>query len=109
MNTPELIFSDVLTYVDKAEKLLAEGKTHALQTLDATVDDLVEQLKQLTSAEIDEYAPEIEHLLERMKNLTQTMSAERNKAYDTLKSVTKHHHAAKAYLSAPITPNTPET
>ena len=101
MNAPELIFSDVMAYVDQAEKLLAAGNVRDLKALDETVDHLARRLRQLTADQITEYEPEIAHLRERMQALTQQMAGAQNQISEALKTVTSHHRAAKAYLSTP--------
>ena len=98
---PELLLGDVLTYIDQVEKLLAAGNTADLKTFDETVDALSLQLGQLTPVQLKEYAPEIEHLAERMTALTKTMEELRDKAGEHMTTVTSHHRAVKAYLSTP--------
>jgi hypothetical protein len=98
---PELLLGDILTYVDQAEKLLAEKNVEALTTLDTTVDVLCERLASLSVEHAKEYAPEIDHLVERMKTLTTRMQQARDKVGDDMNALTSHHRAARAYLSTP--------
>jgi len=101
MNDTELLFGDVLTYIEKAEKAIAADDVQALVLMNTAVVHMSERLLRLTPDQVNEYAPEIDHLRARLGVLTQTMEGVRDQVAEDITALGQHHRAARAYLSTP--------
>ncbi|MFM9889386.1 MAG: hypothetical protein ACKVOE_01890 [Rickettsiales bacterium] len=98
---PEQLLGDILSYVVAAEALLKVGDTVRLAGLDTVVDVLCQRVLALPAAESKEYAPELEHLNERLTQLAGAIEAAKAELGDDMDALDKRQRAAKAYLKKP--------
>jgi hypothetical protein len=101
MSDPEMVLSDILTYIERAEQSLAANDAMALAEMNALVDDLLQKLRMMTPPQVKEYMPEIEHLMARLSALTGGMASAQQQVGDAIGALSNHNKAARAYLSTP--------
>lgn len=99
--TPEGLLSDLLTYIEKAERLLQAGHMAELAGLNNVVDILCGKVLDMPAADSKEYAPELEHLNQRLSDLQQAMMATQKMMEENIDALDKRQRAAKAYLTTP--------
>ena len=94
---PEMLFVDILAYVDAADSMLAKREPLLLAGLDTAVEALCKRVMALAPADSKEYAPELEHLMARITQLQTNMVAMQDEIATTLKSVGVQKKANLAY------------
>ena len=71
----EVLFGDILAYVDAADAMLQKREPLLLAGLDTAVEALCKRVMELNPVQSKEYAPELEHLMERITKLQTNMEA----------------------------------
>jgi hypothetical protein len=94
---PELLFGDILAYVDAADAMLAKREPLLLAGLDTAVESLCKRVMELQPEQAKEYAPELEHLMARITQLQTSMETMREEIAATLQSVGVQKKANLAY------------
>jgi hypothetical protein len=100
-HSAEQLFTDINAYIDDAQKLLAENQIVSLAGLDTVVAALCKRIVGLEHAQGVEYASELKKLLARMGDLQDGMNKAKAEVITAIKTLGKHHKAARAYLSTP--------
>ncbi|MES2983779.1 MAG: hypothetical protein V4735_01160 [Pseudomonadota bacterium] len=97
--TPETLLGDILTYIEDAEKIVTARQTLSLAGLDATVDALCTRILTLVPEDAKEYAPELDHLMQRLTELQNRMVALQDELATTINSLGTRSKAARAYIN----------
>lgn len=98
---PELLFGDILAYVDAADAMVAARDAVSLVGLDTAVESLCKRVVAMNPEDGKEYAPELEHLMARITELQEKMLRLRDEVATTLQSVGVQKKANRAYNNAP--------
>jgi hypothetical protein len=98
---PELLFGDILAYVEAADAMVSARDTVSLAGLDTALEALCARVTAMDPNDGKEYAPELEHLMARINELQEKMLRLRDEVATTLQSVGVQKKANRAYNSAP--------
>ena len=93
----EQLFGDIMAYVDAANEMLVKREPVLLAGLDTAVESLCTRVMELKIEEAKEYAPELEHLMERITQLQTNMVTMQDEIASALKSVSVQQKANLAY------------
>jgi hypothetical protein len=93
----ELLFGDIMAYVDAADAMLQKREPLLLAGLDTAVEALCKRVMDLKIEEAKEYAPELEHLMARITQLQTNMVTMQDEIAATLQSVGVQKKANLAY------------
>ena len=96
-SSAEVLFGDILAYVDAADAMLAKREPLLLAGLDTAVEALCTRVMALKIEEAKEYTPELEHLMARITQLQASMKAMQGEIAATLKSASVQKKANLAY------------
>lgn len=99
--SPELLFGDILSYIEKAEALVTARDSISLAGLNDAVDALCRRIVALDTSKSKEYGAELEHLMERLGALQVHMTSLQKELSATIKSLNQSQKANRAYISAP--------
>ncbi len=93
----EVLFGDILAYVDAADAMLVKREPLLLAGLDTAVEALCKRVMELNPVQSKEYTPELEHLMQRITQLQTNMVAMQEEIATTLQSVGVQKKANAAY------------
>ncbi len=96
---PDALMNDLITYIEKAERLLKAGHMTELAGLNDAVDRLCARVLSLKPEISREYAPELEHLNTRLDDLQRAMVGAQKQIEENLEALNKRQRATKAYLT----------
>ena len=97
----EMLFGDILDYVEKADALVTARDTVTLAGLDISINSLCQRITDLAPDQAKEYEPELNHLMDRINALHDKMVALQAEVASTIKSLGKQKKASHAYGNAP--------
>jgi hypothetical protein len=98
---PELLFGDILAYVEQATTMVAERDTVSLVGLDSSIETMCQRILELPPEAAKEYAPELAHLMQAIDGLRDKMLALQNEMATTIKSLGSQKKASQAYKNTP--------
>lgn len=99
--SPELLFADILAYVEEAETLVEKRDPVSLAGLDTVVDALCQRITALEASAARAFLPKLEEVVARITGLQGKMLALQGDIATTIKSLNSTKKAASAYNNAP--------
>jgi hypothetical protein len=97
MNSPEELFSDIATYIEEVQAIIASGKWVDLAGLDQDIDALCQAVSALPVDVAKEYAPELEYLRDQMEQIEAHLVRGRDAVTNEIKATQTVERANKAY------------
>jgi hypothetical protein len=97
----ELLFGDILAYIERAGALADAGDTVALVGLNEAVDALCQRVVGLGEAQSREYTPELEHIMHALDGLQKKLMQQKGEVAAAIKSLNTSRRATHAYIKAP--------
>ena len=98
---PEMLFGDIMAYVEQATAMVAARDTVSLFGLDTSIEAMCQRILELPPAAAKEYAPELAHLVQAIDGLRTKMLALQSEMATTLTSLDTQKKASHAYKNAP--------
>ena len=98
---PELLFGDILAYVEKASAMVEARDTVSLVGLDTSIETMCQRILELPPETAKEYAPELAHLVQAIDGLRDKMLVLQNEMATTIKSLSTQKKASQAYKNTP--------
>lgn len=105
---PELLFADIMAYIEKAEELVTARDSISLGGLNDAVAVLCTRIVEMQPEQSKEFGAELEKLMERLSALQSRMTALQGELTTTIKSLNKSQKANRAYINAPAAPGSSE-
>lgn len=96
--SPELLFGDIVAYIDQAEAKIEARDTVALVGLNDEVDALCKSVLALERENAKEYTPELEYLHQRLEQLKARMAAFQKEIVVSLNALNASKRANSAYI-----------
>jgi hypothetical protein len=97
----EILFGDIVEYVDATQTLLASDQMDSLSEFDQIVDALAARVVALSPDVIENYQPEMEYVVEQLRIMTATMVEKRKAMAHDLDGVEKRLRGIRAYHAMP--------
>lgn len=97
----EMLFGDIIEYIESAQKKLAADAIESLGELDLIADELAARVAALPANVIENYQPEMEYVTEQLRDLTASMMEKRLGMAHDLDIVEKRLKAIRAYHATP--------
>ena len=97
----EMLFGDIVDYIDTAQKLIDSDRVDSLEQLNAMVDALGERVIKLPLDVVGDYQPEMDYVTEHLRALTESMTRKRAEMAHDLDVVEKRLKAIRAYYVTP--------
>lgn len=95
--TPEALFGEIASYIEKAHGILESGEWVDLRDMDKDVEALCLSVAALSPGQAKEYMPELEYLREQIEGLEALMLTKRDAIKDELQGAHTIERANKAY------------
>lgn len=102
---PELLFGDIAEYVEQAQAHLSVGEVASLAELNDVAAELSARVLALPGAVMEEYAPELDYVVEKMQQLRSEMLEKRRLLSNELDGSEKRLRAVRAYYGSPAAPS----